>query len=64
VDVSVEQHWDYSSLIRPCAGEQLSGDMVVIQTLERGLFVAVVDVLGHGPKAHELTLVIQAYLGR
>ena len=64
MDVSVEQHWDYSSLIKPCAGEELSGDVVVIQTLESGLFVAVADVLGHGPKAHELTLVIQAYLGR
>jgi serine phosphatase RsbU (regulator of sigma subunit) len=37
---------------------------VVIRPLERGLFVAIVDVLGHGPEAHELTHVIDAYLAR
>jgi len=37
---------------------------VVIRPLEQGLFVAIVDVLGHGPEAHELTHVIDAYLAR
>ena len=54
----------HSSLIRPCRGERLSGDAVVIRPLEQGLFVAIVDVLGHGPEAHELTHVIDAYLAR
>jgi negative regulator of sigma-B (phosphoserine phosphatase) len=52
----------HASLIRPCMGESLSGDAVVIHPLEHGLFVAIVDVLGHGPEAHELTLVIDAFL--
>jgi serine phosphatase RsbU (regulator of sigma subunit) len=55
---------EHSSLIRPCRGEYLSGDAVVIRPLEQGLFVAIVDVLGHGPEAHELTHVINAYLAR
>ena len=55
---------EHSSLIRPCRGEQLSGDSVVIRPLEQGLFVAIVDVLGHGPEANELTHVIDAYLAR
>jgi negative regulator of sigma-B (phosphoserine phosphatase) len=55
---------EHSSLIRPCQGEYLSGDAVVIRPLEQGLFVAIVDVLGHGPEAHELTHVIDAYLDR
>ncbi len=55
---------EHSSLIRPCQGEYLSGDAVVIRPLEQGLFVAIVDVLGHGPEAHELTHVIDAYLAR
>jgi len=42
----------------------VSGDAVVVRPLEHGLFVAIVDVLGHGPEAHELTHVIDAYLGR
>jgi len=36
----------------------------VIRPLEQGLFVAIVDVLGHGPEAHELTHVIDAFLDR
>ena len=55
---------EYSSRIRPCLGERLSGDAVVIRPLEQGLFVAIVDVLGHGPEAHELTHVIDTYLTR
>ena len=53
-----------ASMNRPCLGERLSGDTVVIEPLEQGLFVAIVDVLGHGPEANELTHVIEAYLKR
>jgi serine phosphatase RsbU (regulator of sigma subunit) len=60
----VDELFEHSSLIRPCPGEHLSGDAVVIRPLEQGLFVAIVDVLGHGPEAHELTHVIDAYLAR
>lgn len=45
-------------------GERVSGDSVVIRPLEHGLFAAIVDVLGHGSEAHELTLVIEAFLDR
>ena len=55
---------EHSSRIRPCPGHHVSGDAVVIRELEDGLFVAIVDVLGHGPEAHELTHVIDAYLTR
>ena len=54
----------HSSRIRPCPGHHVSGDAVVIRELDDGLFVAIVDVLGHGPEAHELTHVIDAYLTR
>jgi negative regulator of sigma-B (phosphoserine phosphatase) len=64
VDLNVDERLEQSSLIRPCLGELLSGDAVVIRPLEEGLFVAIVDVLGHGPEAHELTHVIDAYLTR
>ena len=60
----MEELLEYSSRIRPCLGERLSGDAVVIRPLEQGLFVAIVDVLGHGPEAHELTHVIDTYLTR
>jgi serine phosphatase RsbU (regulator of sigma subunit) len=64
VDLNVNELLEHSSLIRPCRGEQLSGDSVVIRPLEQGLFVAIVDVLGHGPEANKLTHVIDAYLAR
>ena len=53
---------EHSSLIRPCQGERVSGDTVVVRPLEQGVLVAIVDVLGHGPEAHELTHVIDRYL--
>ena len=64
MDLNVAELLEYSSRIRPCLGERLSGDAVVIRPLEQGLFVAIVDVLGHGPEAHELTQVIDTYLTR
>ena len=45
-------------------GERVSGDAVVIRPLEHGLFCAIVDVLGHGPEAHDLTHVIEGFLER
>jgi serine phosphatase RsbU (regulator of sigma subunit) len=62
--MSIRQSWDYASLIKPCLGEHLSGDAVMIQPLKQELFVALVDVLGHGPEAHKLTLLISEYFSR
>jgi serine phosphatase RsbU (regulator of sigma subunit) len=60
----VEQLLEHASRIRTCPGEWVSGDAVVIRSTERGLIAAIVDVLGHGPEAHELAVVIDAYLTR
>jgi serine phosphatase RsbU (regulator of sigma subunit) len=64
VALIVDELLEYSSTNRPCHGEYLSGDAVVMHSLEQGLFVAIVDVLGHGTEANELTHVIEAYLNR
>jgi negative regulator of sigma-B (phosphoserine phosphatase) len=64
VDLNMDERLEQSSLIRPFPGERVSGDTVVIRRLEKGIFVAIVDVLGHGPEAHELALVIDTYLAR
>jgi phosphoserine phosphatase RsbX len=55
---------EHASLIRPCMGERVSGDAVVIRELEHGLFAAIIDVLGHGPEANEVTHLIDAFLDR
>ena len=42
--------------VRPCEGETLAGDAVLLQWEAQGLFVAVIDVLGHGRDAHALAV--------
>ena len=64
MDLNLDYALEHASLIRPCAGERVSGDTVVVRPLEHGLFVAIVDVLGHGSDAHELAVEIEAYLMR
>jgi serine phosphatase RsbU (regulator of sigma subunit) len=64
MDMNLATGLEHASLVRPCSGEFVSGDAVVSRDLGQGLFVAIVDVLGHGPEAHELTHIIEAYLGR
>jgi serine phosphatase RsbU (regulator of sigma subunit) len=54
----------HGGCVRPCQGEDVSGDVYVVRDLENALFVAIVDVLGHGPEAHELARLIDAYLTR
>ena len=55
---------DAASRVRPCLGESASGDALVIKPIEEGLFVAIVDVLGHGSEAGELGHEIERYLTR
>jgi len=51
-------------MIRPYPGEHVSGDTVVIRPIEGGIFAAIVDVLGHGPEANDLAVMIEEYLSR
>jgi serine phosphatase RsbU (regulator of sigma subunit) len=43
---------DHGSFGVPARGERVSGDAVVVVEGAGGLFVAVLDLLGHGPEAH------------
>lgn len=54
--------FDAASRVRPCLGESVSGDAVVVKPIEEDLFVAIVDVLGHGSEAAELGREIESYL--
>ncbi len=51
-----------ASWVRPLAGEHVGGDVAVVRELDDGLLVAMVDVLGHGPEAHELAVRIQRFI--
>ena len=48
--------------LRPCAGEIVSGDAALAVEQEGGVFLAIVDVLGHGPQAHAVAERVAAYL--
>lgn len=39
---------------RPCAGERVSGDAVVVREAAGRTLVGVIDALGHGPSAHDV----------
>ncbi len=43
---------DVASFARPCFGERVSGDTVVIEHRDEILFMAIIDALGHGPQAN------------
>ena len=48
----VESTVDCAYFVRPCRGERVSGDIVVVEERGSHVFVAVIDALGHGPAAH------------
>ena len=43
-------------------GERVSGDTAVIGELKHGVFLGIADVLGHGPEAREVAVIIEDYL--
>jgi len=50
--------------VRPHEGETLSGDVVLTQHEDAGVLVAVIDVLGHGPEAHEVGVRLRSALSQ
>ncbi len=56
------QKLTYYTAMRPCFGETVSGDAVVVREVDHGLFVGIIDVLGHGREAHEQARVIMRFL--
>ncbi len=53
---------EWAKVNRPHYYEHLSGDAAVVRENEHLLFAAIVDVLGHGPEAHELAVDIERFL--
>ncbi len=53
---------DWSHFGRPCVGETLSGDSATVRETDDFVFLALVDVLGHGPEAYEVARQAQAFL--
>ncbi len=53
---------DVASFARPCLGERVSGDTVVIEQRDEILFLAIVDALGHGPQANAVANQAERFL--
>jgi hypothetical protein len=53
---------DYATFCRPCFGEKVSGDAAVIDRIDNMVFLAMIDVLGHGQEAHDLANRIVQFL--
>lgn len=47
---------------RPCFGERFSGDTVIVEEREGLVFIAIVDVLGHGHDAYLVARQIEDFL--
>lgn len=60
----MEGRIESGTYVRPCDGETLSGDVVLVQSQGDGLFAAVIDALGHGPDAHRLGVQLITALSR
>lgn len=45
---------DCDFVVRPCRGERVSGDAVVVESRDGYILAAIIDALGHGPNAHQI----------
>lgn len=61
-ELNVLDKLDYAVFGRPCFGEHVSGDIAVIETRDDFVFLGIIDVLGHGKDAHQLSLKIESFL--
>ena len=62
IDPTTMHRVEHGEVNRPHYYEHVSGDATVVREKEHLLFAAIVDVLGHGPEAHELAVVIRRFL--
>jgi hypothetical protein len=53
---------DIASFARPCLGERVSGDTVVLEHRDENIFLAIIDALGHGPQANTVANRAEQYL--
>ena len=53
---------DYYGLVRPKVGYRKGGDAVIMAAHGSKLLAGIVDVLGHGPEAHDVAMKAQLFL--
>jgi negative regulator of sigma-B (phosphoserine phosphatase) len=55
-------HFQVGSFVRPCDGEAVAGDASVVKELSEGVFLCLIDALGHGREAAEVALLAIRFL--
>ncbi|MEQ8667605.1 MAG: SpoIIE family protein phosphatase [Pirellulales bacterium] len=55
-------HFQIGRHVRPCDGEAVAGDAVVIKPCAGGVFFSLIDVLGHGRDAADVALLAIRFL--
>ncbi|WP_017307174.1 SpoIIE family protein phosphatase [Spirulina subsalsa] len=53
---------DYSIFGRPCFGERVSGDQAMIDEKDGIIFLGIIDALGHGREANQVSVLMQNFL--
>ena len=54
--------YEYGIAVRPFLGEPAAGDVGLVIEEPDGLFIAIIDVLGHGSEAHQVASTIVQFL--
>jgi anti-sigma regulatory factor (Ser/Thr protein kinase) len=57
-----ERSVDCDFFVRPCRGERVSGDAVVVERRDGYILAAIIDALGHGPNAYQIAKHATAHL--
>ena len=59
---AIMESLDIGLRIRSCEDQRLSGDQVTVTPVADGCLIAIIDVTGHGPKAHNLATYLSSYV--
>ncbi len=62
LSITNDTPWEAGFYNRPIIGEYLSGDSVTVVEFDHYILLSIVDVSGHGAKAHELSVIISDYI--
>ena len=54
--------FDCGWFVRPCRGERVSGDAAIVIKDGRGVFIGLIDALGHGRDANQVARVAKSFL--
>ena len=61
---AASEAFEWAAYNRPCLGERVSGDVVIVVPMDMKLLAVLVDVLGHGAEANGLAVEMADYVSK